>query len=64
LLHGLREAGYAGRLAVALRDEHLAEGLKPFGIHKVFMPFEDAASHAAEQLLAELVLAPQQERDA
>jgi len=64
LLHGLREAGYAGRLAVAVRDEHLAEGLKPFGIHKVFMPFEDAASHAAEQLLAELVLAPQQEHDA
>lgn len=54
LLHGLREAGYSGQLAVTLRDEQMAQGLKGFGIDKVYMPFEDAASHAAEHLLAEL----------
>jgi voltage-gated potassium channel Kch len=60
LLHGLRAAGYQGQLAVAVRDEHLAASLQQVGIHKVFMPFQDAASHAAEQLLAELQATPQE----
>jgi Kef-type K+ transport system membrane component KefB len=54
LLHGLKGAGFRGRTAVAVRDEQQARDLEPFGVHRIFMPFDDAACHAAEQLLVEL----------
>ena len=54
LLHGLKGAGFRGRTAVAVRDEQQAKDLEPFGVDRIFMPFDDAACHAAEQLLGEL----------
>ncbi len=54
LLHGLKGAGFRGRTAVAVRDEQQARDLERFGVHRIFMPFDDAACHAAEQLLVEL----------
>jgi Kef-type K+ transport system membrane component KefB len=55
LLAALRTTGYTGQVAVTLRDEAQAGQLGPLrGVH-VFLPFEDAAAHAAEFLLKELL---------
>jgi Kef-type K+ transport system membrane component KefB len=54
LLHALREAGFRGRIAVAARDEQQTEGLAKHAVDRVFVPFDDAADHAAAFLRAEI----------
>ena len=54
LLHGLSNAGFAGQLALTVRDEAMAQAMASMAAERHFMPFDDAASHAAEQLIAEL----------
>jgi Kef-type K+ transport system membrane component KefB len=54
LLHALREAGYAGRIAGVARDAAQAKALEAAGIARIVNPFNDAADHAAEFLAQEL----------
>ncbi len=50
LMDGLRRAGFKGRLALSTNDATEVESLKDKGADLVFLPFQDAASRAAEQL--------------
>jgi Kef-type K+ transport system membrane component KefB len=54
LLHSLKESGFEGRIAVAVRDDQPHEELKRLGVAVLFTPFDDAAAHAAETLLLDL----------
>ena len=54
LLHSLKESGFEGRIAVAVRDDQPHEELKQLGVTLLFTPFDDAAAHAAETLLLDL----------
>ena len=56
LLHALANAGYSGEVALTARDEAMGQALTPLGVRRLFLPFDDAASHAAEQLMADLRL--------
>ena len=54
LLAGLRAGQFRGRVAVAVREAMPEQALRELGVDRVFQPFEDAADHAGEQLLASL----------
>ena len=54
LLHGLKEAGYRGRVAAAPRDPAHARELARAGATLILNPFDDAADHAAAQLAQHL----------
>ncbi|NIC43451.1 cation:proton antiporter [Aquabacterium sp. A08] len=58
LLEALRGSEFRGRVAVTVRDESAHLEARALGVDRTFSPFEDAASHAAEQLLAELQPSP------
>ncbi|TSE36384.1 Glutathione-regulated potassium-efflux system protein KefC [Tepidimonas charontis] len=58
LVHGLRAAGYTGAVAVTARDEAALRQLATLPVQRVFLPFRDAAVHAAQTLAAALVAAP------
>ena len=51
LLHGLRGAGYAGRVVLTVNRQDEAQDLIDRGADLVLLPFEDAASYAVEQLV-------------
>jgi len=51
LLHALQVAGFRGRVAAAARDPSHARALAEARIERVFNPFDDAADHAAQQLV-------------
>jgi Trk K+ transport system NAD-binding subunit len=55
LLHALRANGYAGRVAVAVRDEYQAQVLAASGIDRVFNLFDDAAEQATRQVCEALL---------
>lgn len=48
LLHALRESGYGGRIAVAVRDQRHARIMAKAGVDQVFHVFDDAAQQAAQ----------------
>jgi hypothetical protein len=50
LLHGLRQQGYRGKVALATSSQHDAEMFKQDGVDMVFIPYTDAAREAAERL--------------
>lgn len=50
LLHGLKSAGFAGKIAVTLRHDMDPEVLKSAGADLVLEPFQDAADQAVELL--------------
>jgi Kef-type K+ transport system membrane component KefB len=52
LLHALREAGFAGRIALAVGRREEEAGLLALGVSLVLNPFGDAADEAVERLLA------------
>ncbi|GAB3189624.1 cation:proton antiporter [Hydrogenophaga aquatica] len=54
LLHALRGAGFKGDVAMTVRDDLAGKELPLTGVKRLFMPFEDAACHASDQLKAEL----------
>ena len=51
LVHGLRAAGFEGRMAVAVHSDRHAEALRNAGADLVLMPYRDAASQAASLVL-------------
>jgi Kef-type K+ transport system membrane component KefB len=52
LLQTLRELGFGGRVAIAAHSEPVARQMAAAGADLVLRPFEDAAAHAAERVLA------------
>ena len=54
LLQALREAGYTGGVTAAVRDEAQRRGLTVAGVDQIFNSFNDAADHAARQLVDDL----------
>jgi Kef-type K+ transport system membrane component KefB len=54
LVHGLGEAGFKGRVAVVIRDPADARRL-PRGIAQIIDPFSDAADHAAQRLIEDVL---------
>jgi hypothetical protein len=54
LLHALKDAGFKGDVAMTVRDDLAGNELQLPGVKRLFMPFEDAACHASDQLMAEL----------
>lgn len=50
LLHGLRQHGYPGRVAMTAHHAWQAEELRHAGADRVLLPFRDAAREAAELL--------------
>ena len=54
LLHGLKQVGYQGRIAVATSSQRYARELKEKGVDIVLVPYSDAAKEASERLLATL----------
>lgn len=54
LLHGLRAAGFDGRIAGVWRDAAHGEALRRAGIDRMLDPFGDAADRAAELLVDEI----------
>ncbi|WP_334133530.1 cation:proton antiporter [Tepidimonas sp.] len=51
LVQGLRAAGYSGPMAVTARDEASLQELARLPVQHIFLPFRDAAVHAAETLV-------------
>ncbi len=51
LMHSLREAGFAGRIAMTARDAVDAKHLLHAGADLIISPFKDAASRAVERIL-------------
>ncbi|MBM3984200.1 MAG: hypothetical protein FJ296_00685 [Planctomycetes bacterium] len=54
LLHGLRAAGFDGRIAGVWRDAAHGEALRRAGIDRMLDPFGDAADRAAQLLVDEI----------
>ena len=54
LLHALKGAGFKGDVAMTVRDDLAGKELPLTGVKRLFTPFEDAACHASDQLMAEL----------
>lgn len=54
LLDGLREAGFSGSVAVVVRDHVDEPELASARIDRVVRMFDDAADHAAQELVAAL----------
>jgi hypothetical protein len=52
LLHGLRQQGYRGRIAISTPRPDDAHWLEKEGVDMVLMPYRDAAKEAAQRLLA------------
>jgi hypothetical protein len=50
LVHGLRAAGYLGRMVLSAQHATEAEGLLRQGADMVLRPFDDAADHAVRRL--------------
>jgi Kef-type K+ transport system membrane component KefB len=55
LLHALQAAGFTGRVAGAMRDAAQGRALSAAGVDPVFDPFDDAADHAAERLVRDIL---------
>lgn len=53
ILHGLRSAGYRGRVALTSHDPLDAKHMMEAGVDRVLMPFGDAAVRAVELLAAD-----------
>ena len=51
LLHGLRTAGFRGRVALSVNRAEEAQALLDRGADMVLTPFDDAASYAVERLV-------------
>jgi Kef-type K+ transport system membrane component KefB len=51
LLHGLRQQGYRGQIAVAAASDHQAQMFERDGANMVLIPYADAAREAAERLM-------------
>ncbi len=58
LVHALRGAGYAGPIAVTARDEAALQELQRLDVQHIYLPFRDAAVHAAEHLVGVLTVPP------
>ncbi|MEW6694127.1 MAG: cation:proton antiporter family protein [Pseudomonadota bacterium] len=58
VVHGLRSAGYTGAIAVTARDEAALQELQQLDVQHIYLPFRDAALHAAEHLVGVLAAAP------
>ncbi|WP_456379364.1 cation:proton antiporter [Thiolapillus sp.] len=54
LLHGLREYGYSGKVAVTAHSRQDAEQLKNAGADYVLMPYADAAAEAVDNLFRQV----------
>jgi len=54
LAEGLRHRGYDGRIAVSAHRQQDVEPLREAGADLVFLPYEDAAARASEQVLESL----------
>ena len=52
LMQGLQSAGFRGRIALSVSSADAAEALERRGAHLVLTPFDDAAEHAADRLIA------------
>jgi Kef-type K+ transport system membrane component KefB len=52
ILRTLHDAGFSGRIAVAVHSERSMEQMRALGAHLVLMPFRDAAAQAAEMVLS------------
>ncbi|NOX91986.1 MAG: sodium:proton exchanger, partial [Gammaproteobacteria bacterium] len=50
LLHGLRDHGYKGRVAVTTHTTTCARQLKKAGADLVLLPYADAAAEAVDNL--------------
>jgi len=55
LMHGLREYGYKGRVAVTAHALHNAGQLKQAGADRVLIPYADAAAEAVDYLFGEVM---------
>ncbi|PSJ16156.1 cation:proton antiporter [Nitrosomonas supralitoralis] len=53
LLHGLREQGYSGQIALTADTTRHTEQLKKAGANRVMMPYADAAAEAVDKLFGE-----------
>jgi Kef-type K+ transport system membrane component KefB len=54
MFDGLRRAGFAGRIAVAVRESVDDAALEEEGVTRILHPFADAADHAADDLIEDL----------
>ncbi len=52
LLHGLKDCGYRGCVAVTSNSDHESARLREIGAHLVLTPFTDAAADAVRQLIS------------
>ncbi|PHS26167.1 MAG: sodium:proton exchanger [Methylophaga sp.] len=53
LLHGLREHGYRGKVAVTAHSSKNAKQLQNAGANKILTPYEDAAFEAVDKLFSD-----------
>ena len=53
LLHGLRDQGYSGRVAVTAHSFQNSEQLQGAGADHVLMPYADAAAEAIDKLFGD-----------
>jgi Kef-type K+ transport system membrane component KefB len=56
LIHGLRNLGYAGKIAVTAHGFDEVAGLEQAGADLVLVPFADAAREAADRMMGKVVL--------
>lgn len=50
LLHGLRQQGYRGKVALSTSSRHEAQQFEREGVDLIFVPYADAAREAADRL--------------
>ena len=50
LLHGLRQQGYPGKVALSASSRHEAQQFEREGVELIFVPYADAAREAADRL--------------
>jgi Trk K+ transport system NAD-binding subunit len=50
LLHGLRQQGYRGKVALSASSRHEAQQFERKGVDLIFVPYADAAREAADRL--------------
>ena len=55
LIGALREHGFSGKMAIALRGPEDRKLIESLGVDRVFRPYDDAADFAAEELAQTLV---------
>lgn len=58
LVYALRAAGYDGPIAVTARDDEARAALQGLPVQHIYLPFAEAALHAADHAYTQLRTTP------